>query len=88
MQIRALYKKMGANPFTPEVINYDFINQNNTVVELSRGEDVDGDPVYGVSVFNIDHELNQLDADTDKGNAFFGEDAKIDARKLYNKLIK
>lgn len=52
MRAREYYRTQGVNFMTPEVVEY--IDANGYMIELSKGEGFDHEPIYGVTVATAD----------------------------------
>lgn len=80
--MRESYLKMGKNFMTPEIVDWQI--KDKSLIELSKGHGLNGDRIYGVSIFEwVDGKWN-----TTKGGKMFNHDEHKEAQKFYNELTK
>jgi len=81
LHIKEQYLRMGKNVITPHVIKWEITNDRK-IVELSKGEGLDGLPCFGVSEFEDTPTGIQS---TRRGELFYNRHA---AGKFYKKLTQ
>ena len=79
MDIKELYKNLSKNVMTPKILAHRIID--NKVIELSKGQDMDGNNMYAITILEVFNDYMQSDG---KGELFQGKNANTKARQYYS----